>query len=62
MSVQRLVPFDASVAPSIDLSVTIDRRGSDLYVFYEMTGDVESIALPLESALPERRIDRKSVV
>ncbi len=56
MSVQRLVPFDASVAPSIDLSVTIDRRGSDLHVFYNMAGDVASIALPLESALPERRM------
>jgi hypothetical protein len=46
MSSQRLVPFDASVAPSIDLSVTVDRRGSDLQVFYRLTGAVETIALP----------------
>ncbi len=60
MSSQRLVPFDASVAPSIDLSVTVDRRGSDLQVFYQMTGDVAAIALPdfesLDSASPERRM------
>ncbi len=56
MSSQRLVPFDASVAPAIDLSVTVDRRGSDLQVFYQMTGDVAAIALPLVVTAPERRM------
>jgi hypothetical protein len=49
MSSQRLVPFDASVAPSIDLSVTVDRRGSDLQISYRMMGAVETIAFPSES-------------
>lgn len=58
MSIQRLVPFDASLAPSIDLSVKVDRRGSDLHVVYQMTGDVATIALPDFDGvtLPERRM------
>jgi hypothetical protein len=58
MRIQRLVPFDASIAPSIDLSVQVDRRGSFLHVFYQVMGDVASIAWPTPPVAtpPERRL------
>lgn len=55
VSEHSLVPFDTSVAPSIGLSVKVDRRGSELQVIYQMTGEAETIALPSINLFPERR-------
>jgi hypothetical protein len=57
MSFQLLLPFETVSAPAIELSVKVDRRDSELRIFYEMTGAVQSIALPLVAISPERRME-----
>ena len=55
MITKSLVPFMKAETPTIDLSVTVDRRGNFLVLRYEMTGAIESI-LMAEREYPTRQM------
>ncbi|MCX5965578.1 MAG: DOMON-like domain-containing protein [Cyanobacteria bacterium] len=55
MITKSLVPFMKAETPTIDLSVTVDRRGDFLILQYEMTGAIESI-LMAEREYPTRQM------
>jgi hypothetical protein len=53
----RLIPFNSNTKPDINITGTIDRSDNDLFIRYEISGEIDRIMLPSESTSPVRTHD-----
>lgn len=53
----RLIPFNSNTKPDINITGAIDRSDNDLFIRYEISGEIDRIMLPSESISPVRTHD-----